>query len=315
MQTVNYRLIDKSFIKEGVKLPFKIYKHDTSDDSYYPVFFRNKAVSELEWKQFRKVDLYITSSDEEIYENYAVTHMTAETTQDFKTFIAKSKLMLQKAEHIMHSIFSHPEAAENLPQVNGVVDDLIVTILDKEFSITSLIELTAADYDIHTHTINVSIYALSLGKYLKLAEKDLHQLGIAALIHDLGKSKIRADVINKQGKLTSYEFEYMKRHPKLSHDIASKMGITDEKILYAIKHHRENIDGTGYPDHIRAGQISLFARILSICDTFDAITSKRSYKEPISTFDTLQMMKKKMNHQLDERLLNSFIMMMHVSKS
>ena len=313
METADYHLIDKSFIKEGAKLPFKLYRHDSSDDSYYPVFFPKKAVTQLESKQWKKVKLYINSKDEEAYENYAVLHMTPETTQDFKTFIAKSKLMLQKAEEIMHEIFSHPDAANSLPQVNTIVNDLIVTILDKEFSINSLIELTAEDYDIHTHSINVSIYALSLGKYLKLQETELHQLGIAALIHDLGKSKIRADVINKQGKLTSYEFEYMKRHPKLSHDIAVKMGISDEKILYAIKHHRENIDGSGYPDHIKAGQISLFARILSICDTFDAITSKRSYKEPISTFETLQMMKKKMNRQLDERLLNSFIMMMHVS--
>ena len=311
METSDYHLIDKSFLHEGVTLSFKLYRLDKDKDSFYPVAFPNKAISSLEWKQWEKVNLYIEKKDEEAYEDYAVTHMTPTTTKDFKTFIAKSKLLLQKAEAIMHEIFSHPDTAENLPQIKDVINDFLQTVLNNEFSVTALNQLTVHDYDIHTHSINVTIYALSLGKYLKLNKPELHQLGVAALIHDLGKSKIRTDILNKQGKLTSYEMEYMKRHPKLSEDIAKKMGIGNEKILYAIKHHRENIDGTGYPDHLKAGQISLFARILSICDTFDALTSKRSYKEPVSTFDTLKMMKKKMTQQLDERLLNSFIMMMH----
>lgn len=312
MKTTTYRHFDKTLIAEGAKLPFKLYRYDDGNGTYYPVLFPNKSISELEAKQWQTVNLYVTPDEEAAYENYAVLHMTPHMTQDFKTFIARSKLMLQKSEQMMQAIFSHPESSDNLVKVNAIVNDLIVTVLNEEFNVTSLIELTQEDYDIHTHSINVSIYALSLGKYLNLQENDLHQLGIAALIHDLGKSKIRADVINKQGRLTSYEFEYVKRHPKLSHEIAQKMGITDEKILYAIKHHKENIDGTGYPDHIKAGQISLFARMLSICDTFDAMTSNRSYKDSVSTFDTLKMMKTKMNHQLDERLLNSFIMMMHV---
>lgn len=311
METLDYALIDKSFLQEGESLPFKLYRVDKDHDSFYPVLFRNKAITPLEWKQWRKVDLYIEKKDEEAYENYAVTHMTSATTKNFKTFTAKSKLILQKAETIMREIFSHPDASTNLPQIKTIINDLILTVLDEEFSVTTLDELTTHDYNIHTHSINVTIYALSLGKHLKLSNLELHQLGIAALIHDLGKSKIRADIVNKHGRLSSYEMEHMKRHPQYSYDIAKKMGIGNEKILYAIKHHRENIDGSGYPDHIKAGQISLFARIIAICDSFDALTSKRSYKEPVSTFDTLKMMKQKMNHQLDERLLNNFVMMMH----
>ena len=311
METSDYHLIDKSFLQEGAKPPFKLYRIDKEKGTFYPVLFRNNAITPLEWKQWRKVDLYIEKKDEEIYENYAVTHMSPKTTRNFKTFVAKSKMLLQKAEAIMHEIFDHPENSKNLPEVKAIMSGFIKTVLDDEFTMTALNELTTQDYNIHTHSINVSIYALSLGKYLKLSKIELHQLGIAALIHDLGKTKIREDVINKQGRLTSFEMEYMKRHPEFSHDIAKKMGVGNEKILYAIKHHRENIDGSGYPDHLKGAQISLFARILAICDTFDALTSKRSYKDPVSTFETLQMMKKKMNRQLDERLLNNFIMMMH----
>lgn len=311
MENSNYQRIDKSFLGVGATLSFKLYRMDEANNSFYPVVFKNKAITPLEWKQWRKVNLYIQQKDEEAYENYAVEHMSASTTKDFKTFTAKSKQVLQKAEAIMHEIFSHPDKPENLPLIKDVVNDFMATVLDEEFSVITLDALTAHDYDTHTHSINVTIYALSLGKHLNLSHLELHQLGVAALIHDLGKTKIRPDVLNKKGVLSSYEMEHMKQYPKLSYEIAKNMGIGNEKILFAIRQHRESIDGSGYPDHLKSTQISRFARILSICDAFDALTTKRSFKDPESTFQTLKIMKKEMHDQLDGSLLNKFIMMMH----
>jgi HD-GYP domain-containing protein (c-di-GMP phosphodiesterase class II) len=310
MKTSQYHLINKNFIAAGMKFPFKIYLLNDDKQTVSAFLFRNETVTEGDIRQMQRTMLYVKEEERQLYDDFVLSHMKKIDEKGLFAFQTKSKVILDKAEHIMNDMFHNPEALGHIEEVKGIVDDLVVTILDKQFTINALLELAAHDYYTHTHSINVSIYALSLGKHLKLNDHDLHILGEAALMHDLGKSKIREDIINKNGRLTHAEFEYMQHHSAWSYEIAIKMGVTDEKILDAIRHHHEKLNGSGYPDHLKGRQITLFSRILCICDIFDALTTKRSYKDPVSTFKTLAMMKKEMTNEIDERLLNSFILMM-----
>jgi HD-GYP domain-containing protein (c-di-GMP phosphodiesterase class II) len=146
---------------------------------------------------------------------------------------------------------------------------------------------------------------------LGVAGKDLEVLGMAAILHDLGKSKIDYDIINKNGKLSDEEFTQMKLHPALGHEIALKLGIEDERILTGIRHHHEKIAGGGYPDQIKGDEISYFARIIGVCDVFDALSTKRSYKDPMSSFESFKLMKDQMKGHLDMDIVNAFIKMLH----
>ena len=159
------------------------------------------------------------------------------------------------------------------------------------------------DYYTHTHSLNVAIYTLSLGAYLKLDEQALNDLGHAGFLHDLGKRKIDVGIINKKGKLDTKEFKIMQAHSELGYKIAIKMGIKNEDILSGIRYHHEKMDGTGYPHGLKEKDIPFFARIVGLCDIFDALTSKRSYKNAMSTFDALLLVKTKMNHHVDMKLL------------
>ncbi len=311
MKSTQYHLIDQKFILEGKAYPFKIFGLNPDGETVKVLLFSHTPVKKTDLAQMKNMELYILKEEEEAYEDFAIAHLKEIDESEGVAYNAKVKVILNKAEHIMATLFANPETLGNIGSVEAIVTDLVESILDEHFAINSLMAIAAHDYYTHTHSINVSIYALSLGKFLKLSKEELIILGEAALMHDLGKSRIRADVINKHGKLTSYEFEYMKRHPQLSYDIAKEMGVSDEKILDAIKHHHEKLDGSGYPDHLKYDKVSHFARILCICDVFDALTTKRSYKDPLSTFETLKMMKKEMSHELDTHLLNSFILMMH----
>ncbi len=171
--------------------------------------------------------------------------------------------------------------------------------------------VTAHDYYTHTHSINVSIYTLSLGSFLGITGKELEVLGMSAVLHDLGKSKIDYEIINKNGKLTDEEFTQMKHHPAYGHEIALSLGIEDERILSGIRHHHEKIEGGGYPDNLKGSQISQFARIIGVCDVFDALSTKRSYKDPMSSFESLRLMKQQMVGHLDMRMVDAFIKMLH----
>ena len=169
--------------------------------------------------------------------------------------------------------------------------------------------IASHDYYTHTHSINVTIYALSLGSFLGIKGHALAELGEAALLHDLGKSKVDIEIINKNGKLTDKEFEEMKKHPLLGYTLGLKLGIKSRDVLEGIRHHHEKMDGSGYPLRMRGEKIPYFARIIGICDIFDALTSRRSYKEPMTSFDALLLMKTTMKEHIDPKLLNSMIKM------
>lgn len=132
---------------------------------------------------------------------------------------------------------------------------------------------------------------------------------MSALLHDLGKSRVDPKITNKKGRLTEDEFDEMKHHPLYGHTIALKIGIRDNRILDGIRHHHEKLDGSGYPDGLMGNSITLFARIIAVCDVFDALSTQRSYKERMSSYDTLLLMKKTMQHHLDMVLVDSFIKM------
>jgi HD-GYP domain-containing protein (c-di-GMP phosphodiesterase class II) len=190
-----------------------------------------------------------------------------------------------------------------------VVSDLVDTILVDNFTLKSLLVIASHDYYTHTHSINVAIYALSLGSFLGLQKETLAELGEAALLHDLGKSKIDPAIINKNGKLTDKEFKEVQKHSDLGYAVGLKLGIKNKNVLDGIRHHHEKMDGSGYPLGLKGKEIPLFARIIGACDIFDALTSRRSYKEPMTTFETLKLMKTTMKEHLDVRLLDKMISM------
>ncbi len=312
MKVTKYHLVNANYFSEHMKLPFALYQLNEDEKSVTILYHKSKILDKENLAAIRSArGLYVHADDETVYEEFIITHLKEITQDGFITFSEKSKLILDKAEHIMYNLFHDPETLGSVEVIEDIVDDLVLTILDQEFTVSSLMELAAHDYYTHTHSINVSIYALSLGKFLNLKSQDLKDLGEAALMHDLGKSKVRADIINKKGRLTTAEFDQMKHHPDWGYEIAKDMGVTDRRILHGIKHHHEKLDGSGYPDHVRSDQISLFARIICVCDIFDALTTKRSYKNPVSTYNTLKMMKDEMPDQVDIRLVNAFIQMMH----
>jgi HD-GYP domain-containing protein (c-di-GMP phosphodiesterase class II) len=189
------------------------------------------------------------------------------------------------------------------------VNNFISTILSDDRAIESLMQIASYDYYTQTHSINVCVYSLSLGSYLKLEESVLEELGTAALLHDLGKSRVDNAITNKKGKLSIVEFEQMKLHSGYGHEIALKLGIEDPRILDGIRHHHEKLDGSGYPDGIRGKKITLFARIIGVCDVFDALSTTRTYKERIGSSTALHLMKDTMKQHLDMTFVDAFIRM------
>lgn len=313
MQSTKYHEIDKSIIQEGSSYIFDIYIASDSKTEMHAFMESGESVTDEEKSIINTPRLlYVRDSEYPAYEDFKNTvHAVPEipTVTKHVSFDEKSASIYSNASNILNNLFNDPETLGNYEASKEVVNDMVGTILDDDFTIKSLMSIATHDYYTHTHSINVAIYSLSLGSFLKLHPRSLSELGEAALLHDLGKSKVDPNIINKNGKLTDEEFEEIKKHPALGYTIALKLGIKNRKVLEGIRHHHEKMNGNGYPFRMRGESIPYYARIIGICDIFDALTSRRSYKEPMSSFEALALMKTQMKGEIDMNLLHEMIKM------
>ena len=162
------------------------------------------------------------------------------------------------------------------------------------------------DSDTDSHNYRVTYYALRLGETIGLSRENIRNLITGAFLHDVGKIGIRDPILLKPGKLTPQEFEIMKTHVLLGVDILKKSswlgGACD-----VIEFHHEKYDGSGYPNGLKGKEIPLNARIFAIADVFDALTSKRPYKESWTVDDAIAMLERDSDRHFDPQLVNIFV--------
>ncbi|HUL37434.1 MAG TPA: HD-GYP domain-containing protein [Thermodesulfobacteriota bacterium] len=172
---------------------------------------------------------------------------------------------------------------------------------------------TIKDYDEYTfnHSVNVSIYSLAIGKRLGFSKKALTELGITALLHDIGKSKIPREVLNKPASLNEEEWGMMKRHPLMGVEILlnlKQLGEINPRMVIGIFDHHLKSDLSGYPKLFRKKEMSLFGRIIQIADSYDAMTTPRIYKKtPYTPEQALALLLRERTVHYDPILLKIFI--------
>lgn len=199
----------------------------------------------------------------------------------------------------------------NIKKIKRVVQGIVDQILNEE---TSLIGLTTIrDYDEYTftHSVNVCIFSVALGKRLGLGKVQLYDLGMAALFHDIGKSRVPADVINKAGGLTDDEWRMVAAHPWLGalalFSLRGQHALSLRAMIVAHEHHMK-LDLTGYPRPVRPRTMSIFSKIVAVADGFDAATSRRSYQTtPLGPAEVLAEMRDNPRRGMDPVVVKAFI--------
>jgi len=162
-----------------------------------------------------------------------------------------------------------------------------------------------------THSVNVSIFSVVIGQRLGLTKLQLYELGLGALLHDIGKMRVDTDIINKAGGLTEAEWSALKRHPTegllLLFEMRGFSEVPYRQMLMAYEHHMK-IDLSGYPQNERVREISLFSRIVAVADGFDAGTSVRSYQyEPWPPDEVLKEMRDNPRRGFDQLIVMALI--------
>ncbi|MEZ5458284.1 MAG: HD-GYP domain-containing protein [Steroidobacteraceae bacterium] len=188
--------------------------------------------------------------------------------------------ILKRSKETVTSMFTAARMgnAVDTRECSALVDQVVASVGRHSDALVSLCRLKTADEYTYMHSVAVCALMVSLGRQLGLDEAACHGAGMAGLLHDIGKSVMPQDVLNKPGKLTDEEFAIIQSHAARGHEILLAGGIDSADVLDVCRHHHERIDGKGYPDRLSGEQISLVARMGAVCDVYDAITSNRPYK-------------------------------------
>lgn len=271
---------------------------------------------------------------ETIYNNYGAVMIGEDTILDKQALerienmgLSEIRVFSQALEEIQGNHIENVQARyrQNLQEVKDIITkvgggaplkmadvrNVTDNILAGTYSVRDLTGVLAdiggvEEYE-YTHSLNVSLLAVAIGKWMNCSEKTIRHLAQAGLLHDIGKSKIPKEILHKPGELTDKEFKTMKQHPVHSYSLLKSVPTIHEDVLYGILTHHEREDGSGYPSGITSEKISLIAKILAVADIYDAMTSERIYRKDQSPFEVFELMQNGSFGQLHPTILNKFI--------
>ena len=184
-----------------------------------------------------------------------------------------------KSFYEKHKISSLSVGVKDMASIEKVCDMLIEQVLTKPTLSMSMKELKSYDDYTYHHSLSVACLALIVAKGLGYDEEKMRKLGLSAILHDIGKTMLDVDLVNKPGKLTDSEYALMKKHTTYGGEYLKKHQLVDFDIYNGVITHHEKFDGTGYPFGLGGGNIPEFGRVIAVCDVYDALTSNRSYRD------------------------------------
>ncbi len=210
---------------------------------------------------------------------------------------------------IIESCFSTMRYFKEVPlmQMKELVDTSINLMMDAAGLFSYLHTIRKQDDYTFRHSINVASISGILGKWIGLSGEKLKDLIFAGLLHDIGKTQIPLEILNKPSKLTQGEMKIMKSHTIEGYKMLLKEPGTNEDILYGVLQHHEKTDGTGYPFGISGEQIHIFARIIAVADIYDAMTSDRVYRKKQTPFTVIEEIRQDTFGKLDPAICMTFM--------
>jgi len=216
-----------------------------------------------------------------------------------------------KFDQLLLLIESGIKAIEQMNLIKDINKELKETNdkLEKAYLETiETLRFTVEAKDTYTrgHSDRVSEYSVLLGKHLGLSEEDIHLLRVGGLFHDIGKIGVPDSILLKTSKLTDDEYSEIKNHPKIGSQILSNATIF-EKAIPVVKHHHERYDGFGYPEKLAGEDIPYLARIAAVADSFDAMTSRRTYRDSMPLDIVIEEIKKNKSSQFDPNIADKFL--------
>ncbi len=223
--------------------------------------------------------------------------------------LTRAAKICAQAKRSVTSMFQEARMGRAVDAGNAkkLVEEISDSVTRNPGALISLARLKTADDYTYMHSVAVCALMIALGRQLQLDEHLIRQVGIAGLLHDLGKAMMPMEVLNKPGKLTDAEFRIMKGHPEEGFKLLQESKSVDDIAFDVVLHHHEKTDGSGYPKGLKDSEISLYAKMGAVCDVYDAITSNRPYKAGWDPAESLRKMAEWANGHFDPKVFQAFV--------
>lgn len=317
-----FSISSKSISTED-SLPYDIYINSSKREGrnhFVKIISKGESLTGtyLEELEDKYLSFYIPESERSLF---LETMVNSDHIEDVdKVDAIKDSAMIH-----LQTLFDGPrelsakQLTEAMYSCHNSMDYLVNVLQDYDvFSLQKLIsKLSLHDLYTYDHSVNVGMYCIAILKSLKLniLPKELVNCGLGGLLHDLGKIKISTGIINKMGELTDNEFSEIKRHPRFGLEILQETEIDcpeiDLEVLgRVIYEHHENFDGTGYPNRIKKNKIHFYARICTVADFFDALTTQRPYNKVLDVPKAIHVMSCTVGKRIDPFVFKIFYHMM-----
>ncbi len=308
---IDYYPIEKLNLLPGSRVNFNVYKKSDTDVEHYigPDKQNNLSGIVPEDVHGAQCALAIHKEDVPLYKKY-IHNLSLELTEANEDSELRYSILRENSKFVIKDILEDPRSGETIEKAGDLVETLTDSILENQGNFMNLLKITTHDYYTYTHSLNVCSLSIGLGTVLNLESSDLFELGLGALLHDLGKTSIELSILNKPGKLTKEEFCQVQKHVITAKALLkSSNREIPERSLFTILQHHEKLSGNGYPYKLKGDQIHLYGRIGAIVDFYDALTTERPYKKAFSPFEAFRLLSE-VKEDYDQELIKKFIVML-----
>lgn len=296
-------------LKPGMKID-----HAVVDRMGRNLVARGAIVDEYEIEAMLKLGImsvYIQEGEEDPEDNTPKLSKEAEKnvekyrTEDRSKVTLSDSVRKRVSEGIQY-IYNNAESDDLADTTNSIAGSLMAAIEENDAMAIDISTLKTSDEYTFKHSVDVATIGMILGKALKMPQSQIYEIGITGLLHDVGKTKVPQEILNKPAKLDDAEFEIMKQHSVYGYHILKARNDYNDAIALGVLQHHEKINGHGYPLGVDASKICPYAKILTVADIYDALVTERPYKAAFSQRDAVEMIMS-MTMELDMGAMRAFL--------
>lgn len=288
-------------IHPSTPIPFDIYINLNNKLVHYLRAGDSLSIEKILNFEAKASDLfYVPLDNRQDYKDYIHNRISS---SDLST-VEKAVVLRESSIALVEELFESPDIAQALQESRAIINNFVELIDEEPEAMSHLISLSSHDFYTYNHSLDVSIYSLGLGKVSGFSHNELKELGEGALFHDIGKRNVNVEIITKSGPLNDVEWAQMQKHPQFGLQILNEYDVSEAVKACCFEHH-ESFLGNGYPQQLEGDEIHPMARIVAITDTYDALTTKRTYNQPMSPKDAVSFMTTKLQSKYDPDLLNA----------
>ncbi|KPK02271.1 MAG: phosphodiesterase [Nitrospira bacterium SG8_35_4] len=223
--------------------------------------------------------------------------------------LSRAREIQKQAKQTIQNIMDDIRFGKQLEteKIEGVVENMVESIFRNQDALISLGKIRKKDEYTYFHSMSVGVLMISFARQMGFDRRSIQEVGIGAMLHDIGKMKVPHEILNKNGKLTDEEISDIKEHAVYSKKILEETnGISETSINVAAQHH-ERVDGSGYPEKLQGDEISIFGQMAAIVDVYDAMTADRCYQKKFVPSDVLKRLYEWSKHHFNRDLVQRFI--------